>query len=87
MRFHQQLYGLRSLRRRRGQLADQAFEPFDRRGVGFHHFFRALNGFRDAGFVERLQHVIDGVHLESLDRIIVVGGSKHNLRNAQFALD
>ena len=81
LRFHQQLRGLRRFdqRLRRGQLAHQNFQALNRRGLRLDHFFRALDGFADARLIEGLEHVVDGVHVEGLNRVIVVGGGEDDL--------
>ena len=45
-----------------------------------------LHGLRDALAIERLQQVIDGVHLERLHRILIVSGGEDNLRQWDFAV-
>ena len=70
-----------------GELAHQDFQALDRRGLGFDHFLGALDGFGDARLVEGLEDVVDGVHVESLDGVIVEGGGEDDLRQALFAFE
>ena len=46
-----------------------------------------LHRLRDPLLVERLQQVVNRVHLERLHRILVVGGGEHDLRQRHFLVD
>ncbi len=55
--------------------------------LGVDHFFGSLQGFGDAGFVEGLEDVINGVYVEGLDGVVVEGGGEDDLRDAQVAFE
>ncbi len=55
--------------------------------MGIEHFFGSLQGFGDAGFVEGLEDVINGVYVEGLDGIVVEGGGEDDLRDGEAAFE
>ena len=55
--------------------------------MGLDHLLRALHRSRDARLVEGLQHVIDRIHLERLNRIVIERRRENNLRHAQLAFN
>ncbi len=68
-----------------GGFGFRADAGFERGGGGFgtvveHAGAGAFNGLEDAGAVERLEQVIDGVHVEGADRVLVVGGGEDDER-------
>ena len=69
------------------ELTDELFEALGRGSLRIQHFSRALNSFGDARLVERLQHVIDGVHVEGLYRVLIEGRRKDHVRHFHFAFD
>jgi len=70
-----------------GELRDELFEAFSGIGLGFDFAFDALNGFGDAGLVERLENIVDGIHVESLDGVVVESGGEDNVRNFEVAFN
>jgi len=70
-----------------GELGDELLEAFGGIGLGFDFAFDALNGFGDAGLVEGLEDVVDGVHVEGLDGVVVKGRGEDDVGNFEFALD
>ena len=70
-----------------GELGDELFQALGGAGVGFDFFFGFLDGFGDAGFVERLEDVVDGVDVEGLHGILVEGGGEDHVRDFELALD
>ena len=48
--------------------------------------FCALDGAVDAGFVEGLKDIVDGVNVKGLNGVMVEGGSEDNVRDFKFAL-
>ncbi len=55
--------------------------------MGFNFFFGFGDGFGEAGLVDGLQDIIDGVYIEGLDGVVVEGGGENYVGNFQFALD
>src|SRR5205807_7968483 len=86
LRFHQNLHRLRGALFRTTQLADELLEPLGGTGLRFNFFARALDGFRNARLVERLQNVIDRIYIKRLHRVMIEGRRKNNVRNFGFAL-
>ena len=41
----------------------------------------------DARLIERLQHIIDSIHVKSLDGVVIKRRRKHHVRNFHFAFD
>jgi hypothetical protein len=70
-----------------GELGDEFFEALGGAGVGFDFLFGFLDGFGDAGFVEGLEDVVDGVDVEGLYGVLVEGGGEDNVRDFELALD
>ncbi len=52
-----------------------------------HHFPRAGNSLGDARFVEWLQNVIHGIHIERLHRKLVKRGGKNHVRHFHLGRD
>jgi len=44
-------------------------------------FFGFLDSFGEAGFVERLQYVVNGVYVEGLDSVVVESGGENYVGN------
>src|SRR5260370_12380401 len=60
---------------------DQRVQLFLARGAGALDLLpRFFNGLANAFLVERLQDVVDRVHLEGLDRVLIVGSGEDDLR-------
>lgn len=70
-----------------GELGDELLETFGGIGLGLDFAFDALNGFGDAGLVEGLEDVIDGVHVKSLDSVMVKSGGEDDVRDFEFSFD
>jgi len=51
-----------------------------RRVSACHPALRPLHSLNDSLAIERLQNVIDGVHVEGADCVLIVGRGKHDLR-------
>lgn len=66
---------------------DQRFEFFDGVAASLDFGARLVDGLGDALFVERLQDVIDGVHFEGLDGILIEGGGEDNFGQRDFAVE
>jgi hypothetical protein len=79
--------GLRRGGLRSGELVDELFESIGGAGLGFDFAFYFLNGFREAGFIEGLEDVVDGVNIEGLDGIVVEGGGEDDVRDFEFPFD
>lgn len=69
------------------ELSDKLFEALGRADVGVDFLAGALDGFGDAGFVERFQYIVDRIHIESLDGIVVKGSGEDDVRYLEFAFD
>src|SRR5260370_39954580 len=87
LRFHQHLHGLRGSLPRGAEVLDELFEAIGGGNLRFHGFARARNSFGNARLVERLQNVIDGVYVESLDGVVIEGRGENDVRDFHFALD
>jgi len=70
-----------------GKLGDELFEALGGAGLGFDFAFDLLDGFGDAGFVEGFQNVVDSVHIEGLDGVVVESGGEDDVWDFEFALD
>jgi hypothetical protein len=55
--------------------------------VGVQHFFGALQGFGDAGFVEGLEDVVNCVYIEGLDGVVVEGCGEDDLGDGESAFE
>ena len=53
------------------QLADELLEPLGGTGLRLDFLAGALDGFRNARLIERLQNIIDGIHVKSLDGVVI----------------
>jgi len=69
------------------ELGDELFEALGGAGVGFDFLFGFLDGFGDAGFVEGLEDVIDGVDVEGLHGVLVEGGGENDVGDFELAFD
>ena len=69
------------------ELIDELFQAIRRGRLRVHFFAGTLNGFGDARFVERLQHVVHGVHVEGLHGVMIESGGEDHVRDFDFALD
>jgi len=69
------------------ELGDEFFEALGGAGLGFDFLFGFLNSLGDAGFVEGLEHVIDGVDVEGLHGVLIVGRGENDVRDFELALD
>src|SRR5437016_811333 len=74
-------------RSRIAQLADELLEPLGGTGLRLDFLASALDGFRNARLIERLQNIIDGIHVKSLDGVVIECRRKHDMRNLHFAFD
>ncbi len=45
-----------------------------------------VDGLRDTLAIERLQQIVDGIHFERLDGVLIVGGSEDDLRQRHLAV-
>lgn len=63
------------------------FEALGGAGVGFDSFFDFLDGFGEAGLVERFQDVIYRVHIEGLHGIVIERSGEDYVGDFEFALD
>src|SRR3990172_3363904 len=52
-------------------------------GRGLDELASARQGAGDAGFVKGLEQVVEGVDLEGLDSILVVGGGEYDMRELE----
>ncbi len=64
-----------------GELGDETLEAFGGVHVGFDFATSFLDGAGNAGFVEGLEDVVDGVDFESLDSVLVEGGGEDDVRD------
>jgi hypothetical protein len=83
----QDFRGLRRGRFGGSKLVDELFQALGGAGLRFDFAFHLLDGSGDAGFVEGLQDVVDGVHIEGLHGVMIERGGEDNVRNFEFALD
>ena len=86
LRFHQQPYRRRGTLFPGAKLADELLQPLGGGSLRLQHLSRPCNGLGDARFVERLQNVVHGVHIESLHRILVKRRGKHHVRHFHLPL-
>jgi hypothetical protein len=47
-------------------------------------FTDSAKSFEEAGFADRLEQIVKGVHLEGSERVLVVRGDKDDARNWEF---
>src|SRR6058998_929892 len=65
----------------------EQLEPLGGGSLRLQHFAGPRNGLGDARLVERLQHVVHGIYIECLDRVLVKRSGKDHVRHFHFALD
>src|SRR5690349_6559734 len=69
------------------QQVDKRFQTFTRRGRCGEFLPRFFHRLRNAFFVERLEEVVNGIHFEGTDRILIECSRKHDLRKWMFFVD
>ena len=82
---HQDFHGRR--RPGRPELAHELFQPLRRACLGLHDPPRPLNRLGNSALVERLQHVVHGVHFERLHRVVIERRREHHVRDFHFPFD